>query len=102
MGKDFRRTQMKNHHSGGICRENREQKRKKYTPKPRGKENRFRPDRERPACKQISGKKFLPARFRGRPREKPTTKVALISSKLAYRGPLFDVYTDQVRRNREE
>ena len=28
---------------------------------------------------------------------KPSAKVALISSKLAYRGPLFDVYTDYVR-----
>ena len=28
---------------------------------------------------------------------KPGAKVALISSKLAYSGPLFDVYTDYVR-----
>ncbi len=28
---------------------------------------------------------------------KPGAKVALISSRLAYRGPLFDVYTDYVR-----
>ena len=28
---------------------------------------------------------------------KPSAKVALISSKLVYRGPLFDVYTDHVR-----
>jgi ADP-ribose pyrophosphatase len=30
-------------------------------------------------------------------RRKPGAKVALISSKLAYKGPLFDVYTDHVR-----
>jgi len=30
-------------------------------------------------------------------KKKPGAKVALISSKLAYRGPLFDVYTDHVR-----
>lgn len=28
---------------------------------------------------------------------KPGTRVELVSSKLAYRGPLFDVYTDHVR-----
>lgn len=37
----------------------------------------------------------------GRPKSgkkaKPGAKVALVSSKLAYRGPLFDVYTDHVQ-----
>jgi ADP-ribose pyrophosphatase len=32
-----------------------------------------------------------------RKKTKPGAKVALVSSKLAYHGPLFDVYTDYVR-----
>lgn len=32
-----------------------------------------------------------------RSKKKSGTKVELVSSKLAYRGPLFDVYTDHVR-----
>lgn len=43
---------------------------------------------------KASAKSAKPVR---RSKEKSGTKVELISSKLAYHGPLFDVYTDHVR-----
>ncbi len=49
----------------------------------------------RPASKSAAKNSARPAS--AKTKGKPSAKVELISSKRVYRGPLFDVYTDQVR-----
>lgn len=48
---------------------------------------------KRSAAGSVRQSKSIPAK----PVKRPGAKVKLVSSKLAYHGPLFDVYTDHVR-----
>ncbi len=52
---------------------------------------------KQPRGNQVKNKTGKTAKKKAAPKAKPGTKVALVSSKLVYPGPLFDVYTDHVR-----